>query len=340
MAFNEHVTEYGGLPVFEYRSPEGMAAQRAWTEKYPRGHREMTDPLSMLVALRTPEAYAWRLRDSEGWEPREGEFVTRYYERFCSEVPPEKVSALVVGNYEETMDMDEPELIRDALLACAPRWTGLRSLFYADLTYEEYEASWFTHGDLSAIPAAFPRLERLTIRGTGELSLPVEEHRSLRSLGLQGGGLPAALVEQVLASRYPALEHLDLWLGIENYGGDTTPRVLAPLLNGEVHAGVRSLGLRNAEDTDLWVRTMADAPVLERLEALDFSMGTLTDEGAQILLDVPGFRGLSRLDLHHHYMSEEMEARVVEAFTAAGVRVDASERFKGSKDDIYPSVTE
>ncbi|WP_306369487.1 STM4015 family protein [Nocardiopsis sp. CC223A] len=340
MTFDTHTTELGGLPVFEYRSPEGMAAQRTWTEKHPRGHRETTDPLSLLAALRTPEAYAWRLRDSEGWEPREGDFVLRYYERFCSEVPPETVSALVVGNYEETMDLGEPEPIRDALLACAPRWTGLRSLFYADLTFREYEASWFTHGDLSAVPAAFPRLERLTVRGTGELSLPVAEHRSLRSLSLQGGGLPAELARQVMASRYPALEHLDLWLGIGNYGGTTTPADLAPLLNGEVHTGVRSLGLRNAEHTDLWVEAVAGSPALDRLEELDLSEGTLTDGGAQVLLDTPGFRGLRRLDLHHHFMSEEMEDRVREAFGTAGVDVDVSERLKVSEDDLYPSVTE
>ncbi|CAL9526024.1 hypothetical protein SUDANB121_03953 [Nocardiopsis dassonvillei] len=340
MTFNAHMTEFAGLPVFEYRSPEGMAAQRRWAEEHPSGRRDTDDPLALLAALRTPESFAWRLRDAEGWEPREGDFVLRYYERFCSEVPPESVSALVVGNVEETIDMDDPGPVRDALLACAPRWTGLRSLFYADLTYHEYEASWLRNEDMAAVLAAFPHLERLGVRGTGDMSLAVEEHPALRSLTLQGGGLPAGLAGQVLASRYPALEHLELWLGMENYGGTTTPEDLAPLLNGEVHTGVRSLGLRNAEETDTWVRAVADSPVLERLEVLDLSEGTLTDEGAQVLLDTPGFRGLERLDLHHHFMTEETEQRVREAFTAAGVGIDVSGRLKGGEDDRYPLVGE
>ncbi|CAL9525968.1 hypothetical protein SUDANB121_03952 [Nocardiopsis dassonvillei] len=327
MTFNTHLTEYAGLPVFEFRSREAMAAGR-----------QEADPLAMLAAARTPGAYAWRLSDSEGVEGGDRKSALRYYERFCAEVDPAAVAALVVGNVHETMDVADADPVRDALLACAPRWTGLRSLFYADLTYDEAEASWLEHGDLSAIPEALPRLERLGIRGTISLSLPVREHRSLRSLTLQGGGLPASLAREVLASDYPALEHLELWLGVLHYGGDTTPEDLAPLLNGEVHTGVRSLGLRNAEETDTWVRAVAGSPVLERLEALDLSEGTLTDEGARILLDAPGFRNLRRLDLHHHAMSEGMEQRVREAFTAAGVELDVSERLDGNRR--YPSVTE
>ncbi|MFL1377127.1 MULTISPECIES: STM4015 family protein [unclassified Nocardiopsis] len=341
MTFNAHMTEFGGLPVFEYRSPDGMAAQREWAEKHPGGRRGLTEALPLLAALRTPASFAWRLRDAEGWEPRRGEdFVQRYYEWFCSEVDPAAVTALVIGNHEETMDVMEPEPIRDALLATAPRWTGVRSLFYADATYDECEASWLEHGDLSAVLEAFPRLERLGIRGTGALSLPVEEHAHLRSLTLQGGGLPADLARQVLASRYPALEHLELWLGVQNYNGDTFPADLAPLLEGRVHTGVRSLGLRNAERTDLWVEAVAGSPILDRLEALDFSSGTLTDKGAQILLDTPGFRGLRRLDLHHHFMTEDMEKRVLEAFADTGTQVDVSERLDGGGDRLYPSVTE
>jgi hypothetical protein len=74
------------------------------------------------------------------------------------------------------------------------------------------------------------------------------------------------------------------------------------------------------------VEAVAGSPILGRLEALDLSEGTLTDEGAQVLLDTPGFRELKRLDLHHHFMSEDMEKRVLEAFTAAGVAVDVSGR--------------
>jgi len=57
---------------------------------------------------------------------------------------------------------------------------------------------------------------------------------------------------------------------------------------------------------------------------VDLSLGTLTDEGARVLLGAPVFRGLARLDLHHHYLSEEMAERVRAEFTASGVEVDVS----------------
>ncbi|MDE3720680.1 STM4015 family protein [Nocardiopsis sp. N85] len=337
MTFNSHLTEFAGLPVFEYRPT-----------------RRADDPLATLAALRDPGAFAWLLRDSRGTETEEASGgVEGYFGRFAAETAAGTVTALVVGYLPETISTGHSQPVRDALVACAPRLTGLRSLFFADLTYEDCEVSWMNHGDLGPLLAAFPGLERFAVRGTGGLGLSVDGHPALRSLTLQGGGLPADLARQVLAGDYPALEHLELWLGVENYGGDTSPDHLAPLLNGEVHTGVRSLGLRNAQYTDRWVRALADAPVLGRLEDLDLSMGTLTDQGAQVLLDTPGFRELRRLDLHHHYMSEDMEKRVLEAFTAAGVAIDVSQREEPDDDDeeweddedgwtyrYYPSVTE
>ncbi|MFD6096726.1 STM4015 family protein [Nocardiopsis flavescens] len=340
MTFDTHLAEYAGRPVFEYRSAQALAAQRAWAERHPGGRRELTDPLPLLAALRTPSSFTWRLSDPEGWESQEGEPVQRYYERFCAEVPPESVEALVIGSHGERIDVSEPELVRRALVEAAPRWAGLRSLFYADLTYHEADVSWLLLGDVSAIPNAFPRLERLGLRGTSELSLPVERHASLRSLTLEGGGLPADLARDVLSADYPALEHLELWLGVEDYGGTTAPDDLAPLLEGRVHTGIRSLGLRNAEDTDGWVRALADSAVLERLEVLDLSMGTLTDAGAETLLGTPAFRGLRRLDLHRHFMTAETEKRLIEALTAAGVETDTSDRLHADGDGLYPSVTE
>ncbi|WP_306369488.1 STM4015 family protein [Nocardiopsis sp. CC223A] len=345
--FTTHLTEYAGLPVFEYHTQDTA-----------------DDPLAVLAALRTPQSFAWRLGDDDGSETSEDRGgVDGYFGRFAAEAAAPAVTALVVGSIWETINVSRSAPVRDALVAHAPRLTGLRSLFFADLTYEDSEVSWMNHGDLGPVLAALPGLERFAVRGTGGLGLNVDGHPALRSLTLQGGGLPAKLVRQVLASRYPALEHLELWIGVPNYGGTTTPADLAPLLNGEVHTGIRSLGLRNALRTDHWVRAVADAPVLGRLEELDFSEGTLTDEGAQILLDTPGFRELESLDLHHHYMSEETQARVADSFTAAGVRIDVSGRLEPRgeagedeewedeeeaaewaeeqwRDRYYPSVTE
>ena len=55
---------------------------------------------------------------------------------------------------------------------------------------------------------------------------------------------------------------------------------------------------------------MAYAPIVERIETLDLSLGTLTDTGAQALLQSPLIPGLKKLDLHHHYCSDAMIQRL------------------------------
>ena len=67
---------------------------------------------------------------------------------------------------------------------------------------------------------------------------------------------------------------------------------------------------------------VAGAPVLERLRVLDLSLGTLGDDGAAALLASPLVAQLDKLDIHHHYCSDEMMARL----QAIGIEVDVSER--------------
>jgi hypothetical protein len=50
-------------------------------------------------------------------------------------------------------------------------------------------------------------------------------------------------------------------------------------------------------------------------------MGVLSDEGARALLAAPGLRKLRRLDIHHHYVSEELVAELAKVVP----EVDASD---------------
>jgi hypothetical protein len=219
----------------------------------------------------------------------------------------------------------DSDAVRDRLIKLAPKLTNLRSLFFGDILQEENEISWIEHGDLAPLVTAFPDLTEFTVRGgSGGLGLRIDEHRWLRRLTVQSGGLDPQVVRDVCAS---SLEHLELWLGIEEYAnGLTTPDDLAPVLSGKAFPKLRHLGLRNSERTDFWISELAEAPVTATLESLDLSLGTLTDAGAQTLLDSPVFRRLKRLDLHHHYLSEETEGRVRAAFTEVGVEIDVSGR--------------
>jgi hypothetical protein len=61
--------------------------------------------------------------------------------------------------------------------------------------------------------------------------------------------------------------------------------------------------------------------VLQRIRSLDLSLGTLSDAGAGALLASPAVARLERLDVHHHYCSPAVVARL----EGLGISVDASE---------------
>ncbi len=329
MTFHDHLTEFAGLPVASY--PEARRMERRG-EAVPPGARSPERD-----GLADPGSVAWRLDQYGDDIPEEPRGHLESFLEFVG--APDAVRALVVGNLVEGFEAESSDAVRDALVRLAPRLPGLRDLFYADLSFMECEASWIRHGDLSPLVNAFPGLTGFAARGTTELSLETLEHDGLRSLVLQGGGLPGRLAREVAAARLPALEHLELWLGVDGYGGDTVPEDLAPVLSGEAFPRLRSLGLRNAEHTGAWVRALADAPVTTRLHTLDLSLGTLRGEDVPALLESPVFRGLRRLDLHHHYLSEEAEEEVRAAFTRAGVETDLSDG-QEPEVDTYDEGTE
>jgi len=234
----------------------------------------------------------------------------------------DRVRALVLGAWGFS---DGNAFPLDAVLDVAPRLSGLRALYLADLVSEESEISWIEHGDITPVLAAFPALEVLRVRGGTGLGLDPFRHTALRELAFETGGLPSGVVTAVGDSDLPALRHLELWLGVEEYGGDSTVDDLDEVLDGGGLPALRVLGLCNSPRSDAIAATVVGAPVTARLTELDLSLGTLGDEGAEAL--IAGRAALShlrRLDLHHHYVSPEVGARLVAALP--GVEIDLSER--------------
>ena len=307
MLNDDHLTEYAGLPVVEYSSQSNA-----------------DDPSPGLPeALAGPASVAWRLR-TEMWLGDEEEPFKDYFPRFLAEVDTSRVRALVIGTWDYAFESTPPTEVRDLLVAHADRFPALRSLFVGDITDEELHISWIGQDDLSPLLTAFPRLTAFGARGGQHLRLHVPEHACLRRLTLETGGLSAETARGVVTSRLPELEHLELVLGMENYGCRTDPEVLAEVLAGTAFPRLRSLGLRSTERTDTWVRALAEAPLLPRLRVLDLSLGTLTDRGARILLDTGAFRGLERLDLHHAYLSDGVREELRAACAASGTELDLS----------------
>ncbi len=261
---------------------------------------------------------AWRITtgftdEDDGWE--------QTFERFCSAVDTTRVRALIVGAWECVFDCGPDDVI-EALLAARDRLPALRALFLGDIVFEECELSWIVQTHVTGLLRGLPALEEFGVRGGTELAFQGLRHDNLRSLTVQTGGLPAGVVRGIGASDLPALEHLDVWLGTSSYGADCEPADLEGILSGTRLPRLRHLALRNSEIQDGVATALAAAPVVARLEVLDLSLGILSDEGATALLGGQPLTHLKKLDLHHHYIGEELRQRIRQTLEPSGVEVD------------------
>ncbi|PRX02176.1 UNVERIFIED_ORG: hypothetical protein CLV66_11745 [Actinomadura viridilutea] len=302
MTVNEHLSHFAGLPVTDFPDEDGRRPRPA----------------------DVPGPTAWRVQYD--WQTPFPEIL----HEFLDTVDAARLTHLVTG-WDDSCDTIE--LLVDA----ADRLPALRHLFVGDIAYWESEISWIGRGDITRLVEAFPRLETLEVRGNCDMQGRPFASEALRRLRLETGGLPGRVVRNLCACDLPNLEHLDLWLGVDDYGGDTTVADLAPILSGERFPSLRHLGLEDAPRADEIAAAVADAPIAARLESLSLALGTLTDEGAEALLSGQPLTRLRRLDLHHHFLSDAMMERVRQALP--GVEVNLDEQ-KELDDCPYVAVSE
>ncbi|GLX01183.1 hypothetical protein Misp02_52690 [Microtetraspora sp. NBRC 16547] len=284
------------------------------------------DPEEENGELPAPEAVAWRV-SAEVYDSERG--FPETFAWFMERVDTTRVTALVIGSWADAYDISSEEVIC-LLVENAARFPALRSLFVGAMPSEQCEISWIQQSDVTPLLEAFPSLERLDVRGGTGLGLRPVKHGALKTLRLEAGGLPGLVVRGVGGCDFPALEHLELWLGVEEYGGDAAVTDLEEILSGVRLPALRHLGLQDSEIEDEIAASVATAPVVARLETLSLSMGVLTDAGAEALLTGQPLTHLRRLDLHHHFLTDDMIKRVQEALP--GVEVDLSEQEEGDDD--------
>lgn len=268
----------------------------------------------------------------------QGERWTDLFAAFLDDPASMQITGMVIGDWgllSSAMDENSTPIV-EALVSARDRLPNLRALFLGDIIGEECEISWIRQSDVSPLFEAYPALETFCVRGAEGLSLGNIKHEQLKTLIIQSGGLSANVVRQVAAAQLPELEHLELWLGDDNYGGNARIDDLAPLLSGESFPKLKYLGLRDSEITDQIAAALINAPVLEKIRILDLSLGILSDAGVAALLSNPMIGKLEKLDIHHHFCSEEM----VEKLTNLGIEIDVSDRQEAeiSGDEIWRYV--
>lgn len=217
-----------------------------------------------------------------------------------------QTTGIVIGAwFGDNSEMDSAELVQ-LLVGARHALPNLEAIFFGDIISEENEISWINQTDISPLFSAYPALKHLVVRGGNGLSLGGNMRlESLQSLIVQTGGLPASVLAEVLSLDLPNLEHLELWLGTNEYGWDGGLADLQPLLAGGLFPKLKQLGLRNSQIADEIAEALVSSPLVDRLESLDLSLGTLTDVGAGHLMKCPRLIRLKSLDLHFHYLTDE-----------------------------------
>lgn len=284
--------------------------------------------------IQDANATVYRLRlDYDGFSA--GKNIPDLLKSFCSDKHAASVEELIIGAFDFEGENSSP--IVDALTDASSQLPKLKVLFIGDITYEEYEISWINQCDMSRLLNAYPHLEYFRVRGGNELSIgKALQHNNLRYLILESGGLPPNVIEEVANAKLPKLEHLELWLGSENYGFGSTVQDFTSILKRTGFPELRYLGLRDSEIADDLAKALDQAPVLNQLEVLDLSMGTLGDEGAKALLANAAVRKLKMLDLHHHYISDEVSQQLRQL----GITVNLDDKQQPDDDYRYIQVAE
>lgn len=252
------------------------------------------------------------------------------------------VSALVTGAYCEEMFEENMNSVLEPLVAVAGQFPGLTHLFIGDITSEENEISWIQQSDLSPLWAAFPRLRTLGMRGGNGLALGTIVHDQLRTLIIETGGLSRSVIAEIAAARLPELQHLEIWTGSNGYGADSTIDDVKPLFERSLFPKLKTLAIRNSEYADQLPALAATSSILGQLDVLDFSMGAMSDPGADSLLaNRQAFASLKKLDLSENMLTAK---KLAELKSMPCPVVDAQQRegwvSRDGSVNRYPAVGE
>ncbi len=276
-------------------------------------------------------AYSWNHEERGGFEKQ---FAT-----YLSDPKCEETVGLSLGLNDETADTFYDDVVK-SVISNRVKFPKLRWLFAGEMLSEDSEITWIEQGDVGLpLLGSFPNLEELHVRGCGE-SFSKVKHEKLKVLVIQTAGLDKDTFEGVVSSDFPELEVLELWLGCEERDADVTVDDLRKLFNNNPFPKLKVLRLMNSELVNEIAKEVAIAPILDQLEELSLAFGVLQDHGAKFLLESERVKKLRKLDLNHHYMSEEMMSKL----EVLGPEVDVSGKEEADRYDdevcYYVAVSE
>jgi len=252
-----------------------------------------------------------------------------------------QLKSIIVGMWDEEMYESTPNAIFEMIIENKEKFQHIEALFIGDMEQEENEVSWIYQCCYENLLNALPNLKSLKIKGSDGLTLGKVDHKNLESLEIITGGLPVAVVNSLKTANLPSLKSLILYAGVEDYGGDCKASDFAAVAQKSLFPNLKTLGFVNSEKQDELVQVILESDILPQLEEVLVSCGTLSDRGAQLILDAADkLSHIKKLDASHHYMSDEM----MEKLQALPFEVNTDDQNEPDVYDgetyLYPMITE
>ncbi|MCI5058715.1 MAG: STM4015 family protein [Flavobacteriales bacterium] len=241
-----------------------------------------------------------------------------------------ELDTLVIGMWdEETFDVGADGVLQK-LIEHKDKLSGLKHLFIGDMNYEECEMSWIQQANYSDFYQHFPQLETFGVRGgeglvLGQINLP-----NLKNLIIETGGLGNSVLSDIVNSNLQGLEHLEIWLGTEDYGCTIEPKHLSDILK-KTYPNLKYLGLKNYHLMDALAEQVGDASIIKNIEVLDLSMGAMTDKGAEALMKHDALLELKHLNCRHHFVSKDWQSKLKTKFSAQNINLADEQDSEGGE---------
>ncbi|MEL6163607.1 MAG: hypothetical protein AAFR37_07540 [Cyanobacteria bacterium J06628_3] len=228
-----------------------------------------------------------------------------------------QVEALICQMVASNDNYEEFITFREIISNASHKFTSLKAVFIGDNSVDEsdYMKSFVSLGKVTQILNAYPQLELLHFRYGWDLQFKSIEHKSLKSLVIQTGLMFVdSVIPEICNLKLPELEYLELWLGgCYKYNEDVGTKQLLPILAEKLFPNLKYLALRSGDYSNNLAFRLTEFPtILEQLSILDLSMGTLTDKGAEALLNFPPVNKLQMLDVSMNNLSENMIQKLSE----------------------------
>jgi predicted DNA-binding WGR domain protein len=244
-----------------------------------------------------------------------------------------EINEIVLGEWEEPFECDPKELI-DLIIENKNKIPNVKHFFIGDMDSESCEISWINLCDMTPLLTEFPNLESLRIDGSTGLEFKTIKHEKLKKLEIVCGGLGKDVIEAIATAELPSLEHLELYLGTDDYGFDGSINDILPLMDKGRFPKLKYLGLVDSIIADQIAEEIVKSDIFDQLDVLDLSQGTLSDKGAEFLLGCDKINKLKSLDLHYHFMSDE----TMKKFKKFKIPVNVSEK-QDDEDGEYRFVS-